>query len=167
MLSDHISQDPREASNGATAIVGQSRSRAQLDPARKRPIPCKLARSVISANANTYLDCLYQRSTSLRVHNDHSLSTRTTPATPVQGMGHSCGCKSLAPASCQYRKAPTNHQQTPVGARPWILNNHPDVFPEPKVFRPERWLEAEARGEHLTRYLTTFTKGSRSCLGIK
>ncbi|KAF2029215.1 cytochrome P450 [Setomelanomma holmii] len=32
---------------------------------------------------------------------------------------------------------------TPVGAMPWLLNRHPDIFPDPDVFRPERWLEAE------------------------
>ncbi|KAH7386033.1 benzoate 4-monooxygenase cytochrome P450 [Pyrenochaeta sp. MPI-SDFR-AT-0127] len=55
---------------------------------------------------------------------------------------------------------------TSVGAIPWLLNRHPDVFPDPDVFRPERWLEAEAQGERLTRYLVTFTKGTRICLGI-
>ncbi|KAF1945984.1 benzoate 4-monooxygenase cytochrome P450 [Clathrospora elynae] len=55
---------------------------------------------------------------------------------------------------------------TSVGASPWLLNRHPDVFPDPDAFRPERWLEAEARGEYLTRYLVTFAKGSRGCLGI-
>ncbi|KAF7450793.1 Cytochrome P450 [Pyrenophora tritici-repentis] len=49
---------------------------------------------------------------------------------------------------------------------PYLLNSHPDVFPDPDTFRPERWIEASARGEHLERYLVTFTKGSRICLGI-
>lgn len=56
--------------------------------------------------------------------------------------------------------------KTTIGAKPWILNHNPDVFPDPFKFRPERWLEAEARGENLTRFLTTFTKGTRICLGI-
>lgn len=50
---------------------------------------------------------------------------------------------------------------------PWLQNNHPDIFPDPAVFRPERWLEAEARGEYLTRYLTSFSKEPRMCSGIK
>lgn len=50
---------------------------------------------------------------------------------------------------------------------PWLLNHHPTIFPDPETFRPERWLEAEARGEHLTRYLVSFTKGTRMCLGIQ
>ncbi|KAF1835134.1 benzoate 4-monooxygenase cytochrome P450 [Decorospora gaudefroyi] len=56
--------------------------------------------------------------------------------------------------------------RTTIGAIPHLLLNHPDIFPEPKTFRPERWLEAKARGEYLDRYLITFTKGSRACLGI-
>lgn len=50
---------------------------------------------------------------------------------------------------------------------PYLLNSHPDVFPHPHVYRPERWIEAKARGEYLDKYLVTFTKGSRACLGIK
>ncbi|KAG9194222.1 hypothetical protein G6011_04257 [Alternaria panax] len=55
---------------------------------------------------------------------------------------------------------------TTIGAMPYLLNSHPDIFPDPYVFRPERWIEAKARGEHLDKYLITFTKGSRACLGI-
>lgn len=50
---------------------------------------------------------------------------------------------------------------------PYLLNSHPDVFPDPHVYRPERCIEAKARGEYLDKYLVTFTKGSRACLGIK
>lgn len=50
---------------------------------------------------------------------------------------------------------------------PWLLNRHPDIFPDPDAFRPERWLEADARGERLDRFLVTFSKGTRMCLGIK
>ncbi|KAI4659907.1 uncharacterized protein J4E79_005709 [Alternaria viburni] len=55
---------------------------------------------------------------------------------------------------------------TIIGASPYLLNNHPDVFPDPHIFRPERWIEAKARGEYLDKYLVTFSKGSRACLGI-
>ncbi|KAL1798300.1 hypothetical protein ACET3X_002337 [Alternaria dauci] len=55
---------------------------------------------------------------------------------------------------------------TIIGAMPYLLNSHPGVFPDPHVFRPERWTEAKARGEYLDKYLVTFTKGSRACLGI-
>ena len=60
----------------------------------------------------------------------------------------------------------SNTTKTIIGASPYLLN-HPDVFPDPHIFRPERWIEAKARGEYLDKYLVTFSKGSRACLGIK
>ena len=44
---------------------------------------------------------------------------------------------------------------------------HPSVFPEPTVFRPERWLEAENAGQRLDKYLVSFGRGTRQCLGKK
>jgi len=55
---------------------------------------------------------------------------------------------------------------TSINGMPHLLNKHPEVFPDPDSFRPERWIEASARGEHLEKYLVTFTKGSRICLGL-
>jgi cytochrome P450 len=46
-----------------------------------------------------------------------------------------------------------------------FVHLNPDIFPSPKVFDPSRWL-----GEHandLESYLVPFSKGPRSCLGIK
>jgi cytochrome P450 len=39
----------------------------------------------------------------------------------------------------------------------------PEIFPEPETFNPDRWMQ----GERLDRYLTSFSKGSRGCVGIK
>jgi cytochrome P450 len=44
-----------------------------------------------------------------------------------------------------------------------ILQN-PDIFPSPREFKPERWLE-DADGR-LDKYLVSFLGGSRKCLGI-
>jgi cytochrome P450 len=78
------------------------------------------------------------------------------------------GVRPLQPYSlhAQPRSILTLSSQTTIGARPLLLNNHPAVFPNPLDFRPERWLEAEAKGVNLTKYLFTFSKGSRICLGI-
>lgn len=46
-----------------------------------------------------------------------------------------------------------------------ILHKNPDVFPEPMSFRPERWLKDDSA--ELEKYLVSFSKGPRSCLGIK
>lgn len=43
----------------------------------------------------------------------------------------------------------------------------PTIFPNPEVFDPSRWIRAAERGERLDRYIVSFTKGSRQCLGIK
>jgi cytochrome P450 len=42
----------------------------------------------------------------------------------------------------------------------------PEIFPSPNNFQPDRWLEAEKLGVRLDRYLVTFAKGSRQCLGM-
>lgn len=45
------------------------------------------------------------------------------------------------------------------------MHTDPNVFPEPYMFMPERWL-----GEvdpNMARNFVPFTKGSRSCLGTK
>ncbi|TQS33714.1 hypothetical protein Golomagni_05931, partial [Golovinomyces magnicellulatus] len=51
---------------------------------------------------------------------------------------------------------------TPVSQAPYHVLVHPDIFPEPEVFRPERWLETPG----LDKYLVSFGRGTRSCIGI-
>ncbi|KAI1799432.1 cytochrome P450 [Daldinia bambusicola] len=46
---------------------------------------------------------------------------------------------------------------------PYILNRHPDVWDKPNEFIPERWLTDDV--VRLDRYLATFNKGARQCLG--
>ncbi|KAF5500515.1 Cytochrome P450 monooxygenase sdnE [Colletotrichum siamense] len=55
---------------------------------------------------------------------------------------------------------------TPVSETPYFVLMHPTIFPEPQTFKPERWLEAEKRGKRLDKYLVSFGKGSRQCLGM-
>ncbi|CAI6328924.1 unnamed protein product [Periconia digitata] len=56
---------------------------------------------------------------------------------------------------------------TSIGCSPYLINNNADIFPEPQVFRPERWIEADANGENLNKYLATFVKGARNCVGMQ
>ena len=51
---------------------------------------------------------------------------------------------------------------TPVSMTPRLLQYLPQYFPDPNKFRPERWIE----NPRLDRYLLTFSKGSRICLGM-
>ncbi|KAM7189477.1 cytochrome P450 monooxygenase sdnE [Rhypophila sp. PSN 637] len=53
---------------------------------------------------------------------------------------------------------------TPVSQSAYFILMHPDIFPQPIEFRPERWLQP---GKRLDRYLISFGKGTRQCLGIK
>lgn len=46
-----------------------------------------------------------------------------------------------------------------------ILTHHnEELFPEPRIFRPERWLGAE--GTRLDRVLVTLNRGTHSCVGM-
>ncbi|KAJ9660877.1 hypothetical protein H2201_006769 [Coniosporium apollinis] len=52
---------------------------------------------------------------------------------------------------------------TPISTTGPLYHLDPSIFPDPLRFRPERWLQA---GHDLDRYLWSFSKGSRQCLGM-
>jgi cytochrome P450 len=58
---------------------------------------------------------------------------------------------------------------TAVGMDSYHMHNNPKVFPDPFVFRPERWI-GNPKGPNgmqpLTNYLTTFGAGSRICVAM-
>jgi hypothetical protein len=56
--------------------------------------------------------------------------------------------------------------KTPVSQSAYFVHTDPSIFPEPHTFKPERWARAYQDNVPLTRYLVSFTKGSRQCLGI-
>lgn len=57
---------------------------------------------------------------------------------------------------------------TPVGMTAALIHNHPDLFPNPDDFCPERWLDSHGQRHHdLDKYLLSFSRGSRQCIGIK
>jgi cytochrome P450 len=51
---------------------------------------------------------------------------------------------------------------TPVGMTPPLIHHDKSLFPDSYTFWPERWLE----NPQLERYLVSYSKGSRQCLGI-
>ena len=58
--------------------------------------------------------------------------------------------------------------QTIVGMSNLFVHLNADIFYEPRAFKPERWLEVkEGDGESLEHWLVAFSKGPRSCLGLK
>lgn len=65
----------------------------------------------------------------------------------------------------------------PVSMTQMFIMQDPNIFPRPKEFIPERWLEPEHRGNclkdtkfpepHLAKkFLVPFSRGSRACLGM-
>ncbi|KAJ5312793.1 hypothetical protein N7508_003623 [Penicillium antarcticum] len=55
---------------------------------------------------------------------------------------------------------------TPVSQSNYFVHMDSALFPEPEKFDPERWVRAAEKGEYLSRFIVSFTKGSRQCLGI-
>jgi cytochrome P450 len=51
---------------------------------------------------------------------------------------------------------------TGVGMTAPILNRHPDLYPDPDTFRPERFIE----DPKLAKHTFSFSKGGRQCIGI-
>ncbi|KAL8934452.1 MAG: hypothetical protein Q9216_005910 [Gyalolechia sp. 2 TL-2023] len=55
---------------------------------------------------------------------------------------------------------------TPISMTAVHIHDHPLIFPDPRTFKPERWLPLETEGARLQKYLVAFSKGSRQCLGM-
>ena len=52
---------------------------------------------------------------------------------------------------------------TPLSSIPYFTHYNAEIFPEPRLFRPERWLVVGT--ERLDRYLVAFGRGTRNCVG--
>lgn len=67
--------------------------------------------------------------------------------------------------------APVHYQDyvlpagTVISMTPRNIHYDPSIYPEPTIFRPERWLEDGEQARHKERYLVPFGKGARSCVG--
>ncbi|UKZ58360.1 hypothetical protein TrVGV298_012228 [Trichoderma virens] len=48
----------------------------------------------------------------------------------------------------------------------YFLHMDPVLFPNPAKYLPQRWITAEENGERLQKYIVTFGKGTRHCLGM-
>ncbi len=51
---------------------------------------------------------------------------------------------------------------TPTSMSFMLLHHNEDIYPDSRTFRPERWLE----NPRLDKYLYSFGKGTRQCVGI-
>lgn len=53
-----------------------------------------------------------------------------------------------------------------VSSQPYTLHRRADVFPDPEVWKPERWLEAsEEQKTEMGRWFWAFGSGGRMCIG--
>ncbi|KAB8269508.1 cytochrome P450 [Aspergillus minisclerotigenes] len=60
----------------------------------------------------------------------------------------------------------TRIPQTPVSSSSYFGHKNPNIFPEPEKFSPERWISAGRSNDHLFKYITSFSRGSRICAGM-
>ncbi|EAU37632.1 predicted protein [Aspergillus terreus NIH2624] len=55
---------------------------------------------------------------------------------------------------------------TIVSSSHYVYHFDPQIFDDPFAFKPERWLD-ENNAQHLDKYMLSFSRGSRGCIGIK
>ena len=57
---------------------------------------------------------------------------------------------------------------TPVGMSAYLVNTDDTIFPEAMDFLPERWIDEQGNKNHsLEKYMFSFSRGSRQCMGMK
>ncbi|KAJ7913349.1 benzoate para-hydroxylase [Mycena leptocephala] len=54
---------------------------------------------------------------------------------------------------------------TEISVPAFTIQHLESIWGDPDVFRPERWLESPEKRKYLSRFLLTFGKGPRACLG--
>jgi cytochrome P450 len=60
---------------------------------------------------------------------------------------------------------PDGFQQTVVSQSPLFVSFSEEIFARAHEFLPDRWLQPDSKS--LESYLVVFSKGPRSCIGIK
>ncbi len=58
----------------------------------------------------------------------------------------------------------TDNYKTVVSTTQKLTHDNPTIFPDPRTFLPERWLNP-ADQKRLEKYLKPFGRGSRACIG--
>jgi len=48
----------------------------------------------------------------------------------------------------------------------YLVHHDESIFPDSHSFKPERW-SGVGDTDRLTKYMVSFTRGSRACLGMK
>ncbi|KAJ5564000.1 benzoate 4-monooxygenase cytochrome P450 [Penicillium frequentans] len=55
---------------------------------------------------------------------------------------------------------------TPMSMSSYLVHHDETIFPDSYSFKPERWIEVGEKSDRLTKYMVSFTRGSRACLGM-
>lgn len=71
----------------------------------------------------------------------------------------------INPRSAMNYKSWTIPANTPVSLTQKFIHENPEIFPSPRTFSPERWVNPADR-KRLEKYLTPFGRGSRVCVGM-
>jgi cytochrome P450 len=58
-------------------------------------------------------------------------------------------------------------KQTLISSSIYMQNINPEVFPDPFEFDPERWLCDPEVFKLRDQHMLSYSRGSRSCIGIK
>jgi len=56
---------------------------------------------------------------------------------------------------------------TPVSESQWFVLKNKQIFQDPDSFNPDRWIIDNKFNDALTKYLVTFGRGTRRCVGMK
>ena len=56
---------------------------------------------------------------------------------------------------------------TRIGMAIYHIHYNETIFPEPRKFDPDRWMKPASEIEQQLKFMVAFSRGSRSCLGIK
>lgn len=87
-----------------------------------------------------------------------------------EGLRFSYGVPGRLPRMIETSEATFNGYTVPhgtiVGMSSWMMHRDPSIWPEPEKFLPARWIDP-AKAKKLDKYLVSFTKGSRQCIGMQ
>lgn len=75
----------------------------------------------------------------------------------------------ISPHTCiRYNDTYTIPPNTPFSMSSYLTHHSPSIFPDSNTFNPDRWLNnpKTVHGKPLSRYLVSFSKGTRMCLGL-
>ncbi|KAL8744897.1 MAG: hypothetical protein Q9184_007940, partial [Pyrenodesmia sp. 2 TL-2023] len=78
------------------------------------------------------------------------------------GYGVSSRMQRIFPDTVLHHSGYAIPTKTPVSMTSILIHDDPSIFPDPRTFRPERFLEQP----ELKKYIISFSRGSRQCVGL-